>query len=289
MEKRSRTFVFTENNPEGIPEYDEKDMRYLIFQLEMGEEGTIHYQGYVAFRNARTISAVSRYFPRAHIEIARGTEEQCIAYCTKEDTRLEEPEEYGVRAAQGKRTDLDDICAMVKEGKTKLEMFEAHPSTFTRYVSNVERVIEIVRPAPPRERDVEVTLLWGATGTGKTHRIMHLEKSVYKAAEGLHRFDGYNGEEVLFLDEFDYEQWPITTMNQILDKWSYILPCRYNNKWARWTYVAIATNQMPSSMYPNAHPMVREAFFRRLEGRCFHVKSKEQDLAEAEPCMSEWN
>jgi hypothetical protein len=57
-------------------------------QVEVGEQGTEHYQGMLCTPQVR-FKAVKRIFPRAHLEIARD-KKALKAYVHKEDTRVRE-------------------------------------------------------------------------------------------------------------------------------------------------------------------------------------------------------
>jgi hypothetical protein len=57
-------------------------------QIEVGEQGTEHYQGMLCTPQVR-FSAVKRHLPRAHIEIARD-KKALQAYVHKEETRVRE-------------------------------------------------------------------------------------------------------------------------------------------------------------------------------------------------------
>jgi len=57
-------------------------------QIEVGEQGTEHFQGMLTTPQVR-FSAVKRHLPRAHIEIARD-KKALQAYVHKEDTRVRE-------------------------------------------------------------------------------------------------------------------------------------------------------------------------------------------------------
>lgn len=115
-------WCFTINNPTEADEFEPTDqVRYLVYQLEVGETGTPHIQGYVEFHKKMSLAAVKRWLPRAHLEPRRGPREAAREYCMKEEGQLSEPVEYGDFNAggQGRRTDLSDACDLVKEGGAK--------------------------------------------------------------------------------------------------------------------------------------------------------------------------
>lgn len=85
---RSRAWIFTCNNYsdedfERFAGYTKK--RYLCVGKETAPStGTRHLQGYVYFDNAVRRATLLADLPQSHWEIARGTPEQCIAYCSKD-------------------------------------------------------------------------------------------------------------------------------------------------------------------------------------------------------------
>lgn len=92
MANRARLFVFTLNNPSmSDDDFHIDGATFYVFQREKGLNNTEHLQGAVLFKNARTFTSVRRLIPRAHVEIAKGTLEECITYCSKEDTRVSGP------------------------------------------------------------------------------------------------------------------------------------------------------------------------------------------------------
>lgn len=97
--RRARAFCFTWNNYDGVPTLATfgGNARYLVYGHEVGDGGTPHLQGYVYFNNAVSFSSVLRALPEAHFEIARGSFDQNLAYCTKDDNW----EEEGERPSQG--------------------------------------------------------------------------------------------------------------------------------------------------------------------------------------------
>lgn len=88
---RGRAFTFTINvfdeNTEA--ELQSLDCRYMIYGYELAPTtNRPHFQGYVYFDNARTITAVSKSI-KGHIEIAKGAPEQNYDYCSKDGHFLE--------------------------------------------------------------------------------------------------------------------------------------------------------------------------------------------------------
>ena len=58
--------------------------KYAIYGREKGENGTPHLQAYVAMWKQTSLAAMKKIFPRAHLEIKRGTVQEAIAYCKKD-------------------------------------------------------------------------------------------------------------------------------------------------------------------------------------------------------------
>ena len=64
-------WMFTINNP---TEEDNPKLwqfvEYMIFQVEKGEEGTVHLQGYVCFKKQMRLSACKKVSVRTYIDSA---------------------------------------------------------------------------------------------------------------------------------------------------------------------------------------------------------------------------
>lgn len=134
---QTRAWCFTLNNPEEDEQHDMAewpDCKYLIYQLELGEEGTLHHQGYCEFGKAKRLAAVRRLLPHAHWEPRKGTAQQAIDYCRKEDTACTDPVEQGTPSAgQGQRTDLEDFRDAVLAGVTDRQLVQEHLPVVAKY------------------------------------------------------------------------------------------------------------------------------------------------------------
>jgi len=150
----AKNFIFTLNNPtaaeklfftglEDVNVRTEYDIGFIAFQLEKAPEtGTIHYQGYVQFTKKKRLPSVKSLISRrAHVEIARGTADECITYNTKEESRIEGPWQYGEPKSQGRRTDIVDFVRRAALGPiTEQETIEEWGPILAKYPRFVSRV-----------------------------------------------------------------------------------------------------------------------------------------------------
>lgn len=285
--KKGLRFCFTLNNPGDFrPTYDAAHMAYMIFSLEKGESGTPHLQGYVRFKNRKSFNSAKNYISaECHIEAAKGSEEQNHDYCTKDP--LAPPVEYGTyepangAKGQGARNDLTVALDKIKQGIPKEKVFMDHPGLVVKYPSGMEKAAEILMGPVPNQRQVHNTVLWGPTGTGKSHRVHTTFPDAYYATTGVGTFDRYSGESIVVLDEFEPMNVLITDLLQWMDKWKCQIKCRYANKYARWNHLVIMCNFHPDQWYPLAEPHQRLAVQRRLQppmGMVYECLSQQQEI-----------
>lgn len=138
---RGKNWCFTLNNYTD-EDYDKltglvenNDCAYIIFGKEVGESGTPHLQGFIAFSKRVYLTDVKkRISSTAHFELARLVPES-IEYCKKDGDVFEDGV---VPAGQGKRSDLDDFKLDVKGGLLNFkEIREKHSTVYAKYKSFV--------------------------------------------------------------------------------------------------------------------------------------------------------
>jgi len=279
-------WCFTINNPNDYrPAFKPDDMAFMCYGIERGEQnGTEHIQGYVRFLTRRRFNTAKRIIGgdhqcEPHVEHCKGTELQNREYCFKQDgEHFQQGEFQPDFGMQGRRSDLDDLAQAALSGTSLRDIATRFPTSFIRYHRGIQSLIETTAPMPALERQVEVLILWGPTGTGKTHRTLHAWPTIYGAKPGRDPWGSYRGEKEILFDEFDHELWPITAMNRYLDKWRCLLDARYNDRYAAWERVVICANSNPQSWYPSAAPLLLDAFRRRIRGHCFYVDSQDPSL-----------
>lgn len=187
--------------------------KFVIFQLERGEEsGLLHLQGYCELSAPRKFTYLKSHWPHfasAHFERRQGTAEEAIAYCQKDDTRVAGPWEWGRRAQQGQRSDLSELSSKLMAGSSVEDVALEHPNSFIRYGRGIRDLDSIIRKKKKSEEPVpefiEVIVLWGESGSGKTECAKRCFPGAYSFMPQRGQttwWPDYAGEETIIIDEF---------------------------------------------------------------------------------------
>lgn len=288
---QGRKWFLTINNPQNksIDHQNIKEQLALFPSLlyyciadEQGEkEQTPHTHIFFALEHAARFSTIKNRFPTAHIDRAEGTAAECRAYVQKSgkwadsdkaETSIPETfEEWGELPIerQGERTDLALLYQLIKDGLSNFEIMEQNPD-YMLSLEKIERARQAVREQQYREtfRELEVTYIWGPTGTGKTRSVMERYRysGVYRVTDYAHPFDSYAGEDVLLLDEYS-SNFKIRVLLNFLDGYPLTLPARYSNRVACYTKVYMISNLDLSKQYVDEQynsPATFAALLRRI-------------------------
>lgn len=229
----SRDYVFTSWTQ---PEFDKKHTKYICWGRERcPDTDREHYQGFIVFDRTYRIPGGKRVLgggDTAHLESRRGTRKQAIDYCRKDG-------EFTEWGNVGRRTIEDLLRTDIKTIR------EENPLFYVRYHRGIEKLLSTPKGGL-NFRNIEVTWLWGATGVGKTRQVMEME-SVYKLDPPYQWFDGYEGEDILLLDDFDNETIARGMLLNILDGYRLRLPIKGGHTWAEWTKVFVTSNEHPTA------------------------------------------
>ena len=238
-----KNYCFTWNNPTVDGEELEEKLKNservagYAFQLEEGESGTPHFQGYVQFTNRVRTGAAHKFFEpwrMALIHSKAKIPKKAIDYCIKEEGRLAGPWIGGTclekkAGKQGKRTDLDDFAKAVFDagGMTDeiQEEYHGHTMRFGKLAKEAAAASK-VRKAKVEEKEYwkkqyqlkqegmpitgqqqrRCVLFFGPTAVGKTTEVKMIaygeyEEELYEKAGNNKWFEGYNGENHVLFDE----------------------------------------------------------------------------------------
>lgn len=127
-----------------------------------------------------------------------------------------------------------------------------------------------------KERDVEVIVHTGVSGSGKTYFLTKLDRDkTYVGTDYSNgcsaMFDGYEAQEVLFLDEFR-GQMPFNLLVTILDSYTHVVPTRYSGKRTLWNTVHITSAIHPDDWY-NPDKVAIGQLQNRITTIVFHFMS----------------
>ncbi len=110
---------------------DQKKITYLCYGLERASTtGTPHIQGYLQLPKKLRLNGLKAMLPGSpHLELAKGTLQQNITYCSKDGEFFE----LGEAVSPGARTDLQAVQQLIKDGASDLEIADASFNLWTRY------------------------------------------------------------------------------------------------------------------------------------------------------------
>lgn len=287
---RSRKWLLTFNNPSDFGWTHDRikdvldNMKSILYWCmcdEIGETGTYHTHLYLCYNNAYKFSSLKNAFPTPHFDMAQGTSQQNRDYVTKEgkwendkkhETNLPDTfEEWGEMPLerQGQRNDIRDLYDMIKQGMTNYEILELNPEYMLK-IEKIEKARQIVNEERFKNefRKLEVTYIYGNTGTGKTRGVMEQfgYSNVYRITDYQHPFDAYAGQDVILFEEFR-SSLKMQDLLVYLDGYPVELPARYGNKVACFTKVFFTSNISLDCQYDTIQKEYREtwkAFLRRI-------------------------
>lgn len=262
-----RTWDFTDHSMSDPTEiyYKYKDIiRYMAWGHEHGKKtGKEHFQGCIQFINKKTKGGVLRIMKQINKDISIRpliAEEIHLENYIKKECLLKE---FGKLMYQGHRTDLENIKKLLDNGSTMKNIADDYFQTWCNNHNAFQKYKEMVAKEKTKEfRHVEVIVLEGETGTGKTRKAM--EEATFKIeGDGLPWWDGYEGEKCILLDEYS-NQLSITKLLNVLDGYQLRLPIKGGHTYANWNKVYITTNNCWDDWHPNAKPLHRNALLRRI-------------------------
>lgn len=265
---QARFWCFTLNNPEGMMDFSiVPDVRYAIYQHEMGDSGTPHFQGYIEFKKPKRLSWLrNRVASNAHFEMRhkRSDQQSCIAYCSKDEGRLDGPYIYGTPCTNpGGRTDVKTLKETIDSGASLTEVFDAHPNEFFKWPKGIQLGLTLKR----KQRDFkpEVWLLVGPTGTGKTFFAHDRSGSQLYQKSPDKWWDGYDGQSAILLDDF-YGWLPFHFLLQLLDKYPLNLEIKGATTPCLARTIYITSNKSPLQWYEKYSTVgAMAALFRRID------------------------
>lgn len=179
---------------------------YAIWQREIGESGTEHIQGYIAFVDQLRFNAVKELCPEAHWEVRKGTHTQAKQYSSKEDTREAGPwtigDDAGIPDKKGQRMDLVNLKLTLDNHDVPMrEVANQHFGAYLRYRSGIEAYRALSAPHREATEPPKIIIMWGPSGTGKSRKAAQAYPDAYWKTKS-DWWQGYTGQKTIVFDEF---------------------------------------------------------------------------------------
>lgn len=211
--------------------FEKDSIRYICYGRETcPTSGREHLQGFAIFKRTCRIPKGKQWIGdgSAHLEPRRGTRDEARDYCRKDGVFFE----WG---------SYDPITKEQLFHKPIPFLKKEYPEFYCRYHRGLEK---LQADKGPKWRNLENTVLWGETGVGKTRRVMEMD-DVYKIDPPYTWWDGYEGEEIILIDDYTNRSVPRGTLLNLLDGYRLRLETKGGHTWALWKEVYITTNSNP--------------------------------------------
>jgi len=258
---------------------------YFCMADEISETGTPHTHLFIMSSSPIRFTTLKNRYPTAHIEKAIGSAMDNKDYITKSGKWADsEKAETSVEGSfyewgnipterEEKSPKMHQLIESIRAGMTIMDIINDNPALAFR-IKDIEilRQTVLAEKYATENRQLEVSYIYGSTGTGKTSGIFekHGARNVcritnYRKGQGV-VFDNYSGQDVLVFEEYN-SQIQIEEMLNYLDIYPLNLPARYSDKVACFTAVYITSNIPLTAQYSDVQykrPETWKAFLRRI-------------------------
>lgn len=235
--------------------YDEGDIEWLrnlecnvmTCSKEIGDGGTPHLQFSVTFKRSYSLAALKKLHGRVHWEF-----QDCVQdnnYCRKRDSELIIDRDE--RKKKGARTDISEVKEVVASTHSMRAVMDV--ATSVQSVRLAELWLKYKEPPRKIEPDsIKIHVRWGRTGLGKTGEIWrkHGEEAVFKPLN-FKWWEGYDGHEVVILDEFRGDYCKFKELLDLTDIYPYRVECKNGSRQLKAKTFYITSSLPPEEWYMN--------------------------------------
>lgn len=261
---RSRNFCFTHNNYPNTELEDNIQCKYIIYGKEVGESGTPHLQGFVTFAVQKTLSAAIKCLPGCHVEVARNLS-AAIDYCRKDGDVVERGVAPLSQSEKGnkEKNRWKRILEAAKEGDDEW-LEENEPQVSLLHDKCILRAKKRAKKAPQTlDGEIEHEWYYGLPGTGKSRKAREENPDAYIKDPKSQWWDGYDGQEVVIIDDFDkYQVAQGGDMKRWLDRYPFQAQYKGGMELIRPRKIIVTSNYSPGEIWEDE--LTRTAVERRL-------------------------
>lgn len=233
-------------------------------------QGTIHWQLFAAFDKKVRLSTVKRVLGDGHWEPSRS--QAAEEYVWKEDTAIP-----GTRFELGQKKlnrNSGEFWESVWQNAKKGKLTEIEPDVRVRNYKTLKQIEK--DHMKPQAMERKVFVLYGPTGTGKSHRAWNYAGlDAYPKSSTSIFWDGYQGQEKVVIDEFRGKI-GIEHLLTWFDKYPVCVQSKFGGCVLNAKVIVVTSNLHPNDWFPDLDDTTKEALMRRLT--VFHVESQDEEI-----------
>lgn len=229
--------------------------------------GSVHTHVYLYVEKRLRFEQIKKSFEKyfgynlSDVQVRKGTHQEAKKYVTKEATRMAgfSVFQWGTEPSApepGKRTDLLWAAEIVRNERSFHRIIHERPDLFVRYHAGLQSLLGEVQQEQAEDsnlehHDIVKIAFTGPGGTGKSYMARAICRMLrgqlgwrtYQPQffNGQIRFDNYNSQEILFVDEF-YSNIPYSDFVLMTDSAWNTMPRRYGMTMPQWKLVIFTSN-----------------------------------------------
>lgn len=276
---RSRAWTGTWNNYTAV-DYDavlNHECTFVIVGKEVGESGTPHLQFYIRFENAVRMNTLKKLWPKVHWEIARGSCDENVAYCSKQgawEERGQRPNAEEARKRGGEAT--TEKWTRAKQLALSGRINEIDDELFIRYYNVFKNIAKDYATPPadlptPDDESGYGVWIYGPTGTGKSYTARERYPGAYMKISNNKWWDGYQGQEAVIMDDLDKKHdYMCYNLKIWADRYAFIPESKGSSMMIRPKVIVVTSNYHPSEIWDSnsdLEPILRRFKIEKLEDR----------------------
>jgi len=232
---------------------------------------SVNSLGYCSFATKKTRAQVSRIFPRAYLEVARGTPTEASAYCKKEGNF----QEWGLLPMTGgESTALN--WELIKKAAVEGNLDDIPAKEYIAHYGTLKRIEVDNKPIPEdlvwEDNCAPNEWIYGPTGTGKSHFARNTYKGCYLKMNNKW-WDQYKDEEVVLIEDVGMTHlWMGDFLKIWGDRYGFRAEVKHLTNVMRPKKIVVTSNYHPSELWADKNvvdPILRR--FKLIEKKDFYV------------------